>query len=198
MANNNFKNGDFCNKFLLIKSIARRRLTMKKTIILFFIILFVSCSKSKPENNILSDEIIKNNHSAIAQNNTLKVRKDSLKKSNEKSPIIITSAKLFKNQYSDHKDIKIAFKNTGKKSIKAIKFEWFCSNSFEEPANGRYFYGEGRFKERYVKLIKPGETKTEYWEDFSTDANKINKIRAYYIVYTDGTKWGFYDDNYSL
>ena len=99
-------------------------------------------------------------------------------------------SRISENQYSDHKDIRFTYKNLGKKSIKAIKFEWYCVNSFEEPAaNGRNFYAEGRFTLNVVALIKSGHSKTEYWEDFSTDADKVVKIRAYYIVYTDGSKW---------
>ncbi|MET3029055.1 hypothetical protein ABXT06_20430 [Flavobacterium sp. UW10123] len=114
------------------------------------------------------------------------------------SCIKIIKAKLVKNHYSNHKDIEITYKNLGKKNIKAIKFEWFCLNSFNEPAHGRHFYGEGRFRENSTELIKSNETKTQYWEDFSTDANEIIKTRAYYIVYQDGTIWELVEDDFSF
>jgi len=164
---------------------------MRTAIILFFSckILFFKCSKPEQttKQNIENVSVTKNKRAASAQMNA------SNNKKIEISPIKIKEARLLKNQYSDHKDIKITFKNLGKKDIKAIKFEWFCVNSFEKPASGRFFFAEGRFTENITYLIKSGRSKTEIWEDFSTDANKIIKIRAYYIVYTDGTKWGLDD-----
>lgn len=160
---------------------------MKK--ILLICILFLSCTNPKQKSKIYSE--IKN-HKAL-DNKTqkeVKIFKDSTEnKSKESFCVKIVKATLHKNQYSNHKDIQITFKNSGKKKIKAIKFEWFCLNRFNKPANGKYFYGGGVFKENYTNLIRPGETKTEYWENFSTDADNITKIRVYYIAYTDGTKW---------
>lgn len=161
---------------------------MRNTIILFFILLLLSCNKTK-QSTVVSEETVKN----TKNNNPVQIKKDSLPK-REKAPVTIISATLIKNQYSDHKDIKIVFKNSGRKTIKAIKFEWFCLNSFDEPASGRFFYGEGRFTTNSVHIIKPGQIKSEFLEDFSTDANHIVTTRAYYIVYTDGSKWKLHND----
>nr|WP_294787026.1 hypothetical protein [uncultured Flavobacterium sp.] len=166
---------------------------MKNLLILFLstFLLFLKCNKpAEPKNQ---------NHSELTkpiryENNTLETSQTGPIKIKKVSPIKIIKATLHKSQYSNHKDIRVTFKNSGTKSIKAIKFEWFCINSFEEPANGRYFYGEGRFTENSVYLLKPNQEKTEFWEDFSTDADKITEIRAYYIVFTDGTKWELDED----
>jgi len=164
---------------------------MKNTVILFFIFLFLSCNETK-RKTVVSEETIKKN-SNINPHDSIRAQSDTLKK--EKSSVKIISSTLMKNQYSDHKDIKIVFKNSGRKTIKAIKFEWFCLNSFDEPASGRFFYGEGRFTANSVHVIKPGQSKSEFLEDFSTDANKIITTRAYYIVYTDGSKWILHDED---
>jgi hypothetical protein len=165
---------------------------MKNILIILFstVLLFLKCGRpTEPKNKHHHSEftkplpLISTNSESI---DSLTIQKKIL----QISPIKITKATLLKNNYSDHKDIRITFKNMGKKNIKAIKFEWFCTNSFDEPANGRFFYGEGRFTENSIHLLKPNQSKTEFWEDFSTDADKIIKIRAFYIVYTDGTKWG--------
>src|SRR6218665_1664091 len=156
-------------------------------LLLITMLLFLKCAKTTDSHN-------KHHHSELVNNSNItstnfKSNDGFPTKNKLISPIKITNASLHKNNYSDHKDIKITFKNLGTKSIKAIKFEWFCTNSFDEPANGKYFYGEGRFTENSINILKPNQTRSEFWEDFSTDADKIIEIRAYYIVFTDGTKW---------
>ncbi|MCR4032261.1 MULTISPECIES: hypothetical protein [Flavobacterium] len=164
---------------------------MKNILIILFstVLLFLKCGRpTEPKNKHHHSEFTKPTPLILTSSESI----DSLtmqKKILQISPIKITKATLLKNSYSDHKDIQITFKNLGKKNIKAIRFEWFCTNSFDEPANGRYFYGEGRFTENSIHLLKPNQSKTEFWEDFSTDADKIIEIRPYYIVFTDGTKW---------
>lgn len=170
---------------------------MQKSFSLLFCTLIVlfSCTESSQIKKLASNIIKVSETKTLSLNhkeesNSLLVEK---KKTNhiisQKSAITIVNASLSKNLYSDHKDIKIIIKNSGKKSIKALKLKWHCINSFEEPANGRNFYGEGTFQGNSTTLIKPGQIQTKTWEDFSTDANKIIKISAYYIVFTDGTKW---------
>lgn len=165
---------------------------MKTISLLIITILFFNCTKQKHASN----NYTKNKKQHLTDNNNILKdsshfhKKDSTKENKKENiDIKIIRATIRESSYSDHKDIEIVFKNTGKKTIKAIKFEWSCVNSFDEPANGKYFYGEGNYQEKSAILLKPDQTQTEYWEDFSTDANKVTKIKATYIVYTDGTKW---------
>lgn len=165
---------------------------MKTISLLIITILLFNCNKPKQ----VSNNYTKNKKQHLAESNNISkdssdfYKKDSIKENKiETHDIKIIRATIRESSYSDHKDIEIIFKNTGKKTIKAIKFEWSCVNSFDEPASGKYFYGEGNYQEKSAILLKPGQTQTEYWEDFSTDADKVTKIKATYIVYTDGTKW---------
>lgn len=176
---------------------------MKKKLLLFFSILFTlsNCNQTKQENKAIvkSKKHSKTNENSLDKKDSIFEKKDVTKSANSRDlPIKIIKAILLKNDYSHHKDIKIIYKNTSKKTIKAIKLDWFCINAFEEPASGNYFYGEGNFKGSLTSTIKPGETKSEIWEDFSTDADKIIKVRAYYIVYNDGTKWELKKEEASL
>jgi hypothetical protein len=159
---------------------------MKNILIFLFssILIFSKCEK--PEQT--KKQSVEPTTSNIKD--TVSIKNDCPKINKDVSPIKIIATKLLKNNYSHHKDIKLTFKNAGKKNIRAIKFEWFCKNAFDKPANGRYFYAEGRFTEKVIYSLKPGKSRTEFWEDFSTDADKITEIRAYYIVFADGTKWG--------
>lgn len=118
------------------------------------------------------------------------IKQTFLNSKNEKdSPIKIISSRISTNEYTTHKDIKIVYKNIGKKNIKAIKMEWYCENSFDEPSHGKFFFIQGKSTANITKLLKAGTIKTQVWEDFSTDANTIIKTRAYFVMFTDGTTW---------
>lgn len=169
---------------------------MKKYFILAFVtlLLILGCGKTQPKNIAKVKPVyvqINNYHQPEEnENNIPSIKDDFLKIKNSKSsPVKILSSNLSRTQYSDHKDIKIVLKNSSKKNIQAIKLEWYCENSFDEPANGRYFYGKGRSTGEIARLLKPGKIQSKIWEDFSTDANRIIKVRVYYVVFTDGTKW---------
>ncbi|MCD0471291.1 hypothetical protein [Flavobacterium sp. JAS] len=165
---------------------------MKKTLLVFIILVSLSCTKKKSTTQIVIP--VKIEHQQITQNNTLTIT-DSIKKTFldtlniKKSPVKIISAKLSKTQYSDHKDIKLLYKNVSNKNIKAIRFEWYCENGFEKPASGRSFFIKGKAEGYTDDLLKPHQSRSQIWEDFSTDANTIISARAYYVVFSDGTKW---------
>lgn len=76
-----------------------------------------------------------------------------------------------------------------KKSIKAIRFEWYCENAFDKPASGKNFFIKGQSKGYTNIFLKSNEKRYQVWEDFSTDANTIISARAYLVVFSDGTKW---------
>lgn len=169
---------------------------MKIISLLVITILFFNCNKPKHEGyNYAKNKKQHLENVNIQKESTYLNEKDLVKENKEENTDVkIIKATILKNSYSDHKDIKIVFKNCGKKTIKAIKFEWSCINSLDEPANGKYFYGEGNYKETSTHLLKSGETRTEILEDFSTDASEITKIRAFLIIYTDGSKWKLHTD----
>lgn len=150
---------------------------MKKSLLFLFITIFtISCKK-----NISTDiKYTPENEEAKYPNPPIK-NKDSIKeiflnnKNELNSPVKILSSKLLDNQYSDHKDIQITYKNVTKKDIKAIKIEWYCENSFNKPANGKFFYIQVKSTAEITFLLKPGKTNSYIWEDFSTDVIKLLK-----------------------
>ncbi|MBF4467305.1 hypothetical protein [Flavobacterium sp. LC2016-12] len=105
------------------------------------------------------------------------------------SPIKIISSKLLKNQYSDHKDIKLVYKNVSKKKIGAIRFEWYCENAFNKPASGKFFFIKGKSEGTTHLAINSRQTRSQIWESFSTDAKTIISARAYFVAFSDGTTW---------
>jgi len=166
---------------------------MKKIILTFIIIILFSCTNKK--NNKI--ELIIQDNDLTKNTEEKKEREiiDSVKHSfldiqkTKNSPVKIISAQLLKNQYSDHKDIQLTYKNTTQKNIKAIKFEWYCENVFDKPASGQFFFVKGITRGYTDILLKPKKKESKIWEDFSTDAYTIIAARAYYVVFADGTKW---------
>lgn len=166
---------------------------MKKIILPLIILILFSCTNKKnniteplkQENNLIKDTIENKEKEII----------DSVKHSfldtqkTKNSPVRIIAATLLKNQYSDHKDIQLTYKNTTKKDIQAIKFEWYCENVFDKPASGQFFFVKGIARGHTDILLRPKKTDSKIWEDFSTDAYTIIAARAYYVVFADGTKW---------
>jgi len=164
-----------------------------KKILLFITITLLSCTNKKsnktepiiPDNSLIKNTEEKKEKEIIdsVKHNFLDVQKT------KNSPVKILSAKLLKNQYSDHKDIQLTYKNITQKNIKAIKFEWYCENVFDKPASGQFFFVKGITRGHTDILLKSRKVESKIWEDFSTDAYTIIAARAYYVVFADGTKW---------
>jgi len=154
-----------------------------KKIALFIILILVSCTNKR--NNITEATIQEYNPTT---NTVKKTITDSVKNNfldtekTKNSPVKIISASLLK-------DIKLTFKNTTPKNIKAIKFEWYCENVFDKPASGQFFFVKGISRGHTDVLLKSKKIESKIWEDFSTDAYTILAARAYYIAFADGTKW---------
>lgn len=168
---------------------------MKKKALTFIILILVliSCTNKKKnqtepivqDNNQIKNTTEKNEKEIIdsVKHNFLNIQKS------KNSPVKVISSKLLKNQYSDHKDIQLTYKNTTRKNIKAIKFEWYCENVFDKPASGQFFFVKGISRGHTDILLKPKKLDSKIWEDFSTDAHTIIAARAYYVVFADGSKW---------
>lgn len=165
---------------------------MKIKILPLIILILVSCSKKNKTNHLAIHSEV--SYKQIEQQDIL-TPEDSIKKdfidalNTAESPVQIISSKLSNTQYSDHKDIQLIYKNVSTKKIKAIKFEWYCENAFEKPASGRNFFIQGKCEGISNILLKPKETRSQVWEDFSTDADRIIKARVYFVMFSNGTKW---------
>lgn len=168
---------------------------MKKVLILLFILILISCTnkdqKKLPKDNYSGDTITNKSTKQEDEKKAIdSIKNDFLNtKINSETPVKIISSKLIKNQYSDHKDIQLVYKNLTQKKIKAIKFEWYCENAFDKPASGQFFFVKGIASGHTDILLRPGKIHSKIWEDFSTDAYKIIAVRAYFVVFSDGTKW---------
>lgn len=108
-----------------------------------------------------------------------------LKNSQSNSGIDILDIKFVNdNDYSDYKNIKIAYKNNTGKDIDAILFRWYdLKDIFDEDVDATLskagYDDDG---------LKKGRTTTSTWE---LNEPKVKSGKAYIekIMFSDGTKW---------
>ncbi len=107
-----------------------------------------------------------------------------------RAPVKVLSAKLVKQEYSNRKDIRLAWKNVSDNKIAAIRFKWYGLNAFGEPAD---MGGSGVIKGIGGGLadrsLSPGKTDSGEWSIMSNDGKKIVLAWPYEVAFEDGTKW---------
>lgn len=103
-------------------------------------------------------------------------------------PVKVLSARFVEKQYTNYKDIKVTYKNISGKDISSIRFKWYGTNAFGEPADignssdgiGGGFTGVG---------LKKGQSNTSGWDISSKDLKKVQKAWVHEVRFKDGTKW---------
>ncbi|MCD0467185.1 hypothetical protein [Flavobacterium sp. ENC] len=171
-----------------------------KRIIVVLIVIVLSCQKKKEKSSgyvraTLTDTAMNvySPQSSYEMVKTKYLKNDSL----SDYPVKIISTKLFKNQYSTFKNIRLTFKNVSRKNIHAIKFQWYTENALAEPSNLRSFFNRGESSGLYTAdLLKPGKTSSVIFEEFSSDAKRVIAARPYEVVFSDGTKWYIKNQSY--
>lgn len=170
-----------------------------KRIIVILIMILVSCKKSE---KTVSYDLSTVSPDTVLNQDSWKVKHEMMKdKYLDKdfsiySPVRIVSIRLFKNEYSNFKNIRLTFKNTSEKNIQAIKFQWYTENALNEPSNLRSFYQRGESGGLYMDVLKPDKTSTIIFEEFSSDAKRVVSVRAYEVFFSDGTKWQIKNQSY--
>ncbi len=105
------------------------------------------------------------------------------------SPVVVLSAKLFKEEYSSYKSIKLSYKNVSNKKIQAIRFEWYGENAFGEPADMGSSIISGSGGGFTEEILMPGKVGSGVWSILSQDGKKVIMARAYEVAFADGTNW---------
>lgn len=174
------------------KNIANCQKKISKVWTITLLILFaaISCNRANIKESATHKQTFSLAEEKIQEPISDTLKQNFLNTTNiQNSPVKIISSKLLKNQYSEHKDIELIYKNVSKKKITAIRFEWYCENAFNKPANGKFFFVKGKAEGYTNKALKTKESRSEIWEDFSTDAKTIISARAYFVSFSDGTNW---------
>ena len=104
------------------------------------------------------------------------------------APVKLLSAKFIKADYSDYRDISLKYKNVSKKTIEAIRFEWYGENVFGEIADNGHGYGISESK------LKPNATSSGVWKALSRDGRNVLIAKPIEVVFSDGTKWKLKND----
>jgi len=105
------------------------------------------------------------------------------------SPVKIIASKLTRKAYSNYRSMWLKYKNVSQKKITGIKFSWYGTNAFGDPADmGNPIlkgYGGGFTDED----LGSGKTAEGSWNILSSDGKQIILAWPYEIVFSDGTKW---------
>lgn len=106
-----------------------------------------------------------------------------------KAPVKVLKAKMVSEEYSSYRNVYLSFKNVSGKTITAIKFSWYGTNAFNEPAelgnpveNG---FGGG-FTDHELGA---GKTSNGTWNIMSRDGKKIKVAWPTEVSFADGTNW---------
>lgn len=161
---------------------------------LVLLFLFTGCNQSTNDSKVSEIELkakAEANVDSRVKEITRNLLFDTVGEAN--APLKIISAQLFRQKYSNYKDIRLKIKNMSSKRISAARFKWYGENAFGEPADmggisimkGSEGFGGG-FTETE---IGPGKSTTLEWGIYSKDGKKVIKAWATEVVFNDGTKW---------
>lgn len=106
-----------------------------------------------------------------------------------KAPVKVLSAKLFKKEYSNYRDIRLTYQNISKKTISGIKFRWYGTNAFGEAADMGNGIVEGFGGGFTDDELKPNRKETGEWSILSRDGKKVVIAWPIEVAFADGTSW---------
>jgi len=106
------------------------------------------------------------------------------------SPVKVLKYRLYKEEYSSYKNISLTYRNSTKKKISAIRFRWYGTNAFNEPADmGGYGLLRGFGGGYDDDVLNAGSSRTSSWEILSGDAKKVILAWPTEVMFNDGSKW---------
>lgn len=105
------------------------------------------------------------------------------------APVRVLVAKMIPKEYSSYRSVYLKFKNVSTKEIAGIKFKWYGTNAFNEPADLGSTYAAGFGGGFTDDNLKPGRSKALEWDVLSRDGKKIKLAWPYEVSFIDGTSW---------
>lgn len=105
------------------------------------------------------------------------------------APVKVIRPRLFTEEYSSYRNIKLTYKNVSGKAIQAIKFRWYGLDGFNDPADMGSTMAPG-FREGFDDSgLRPRRTTVEAWDILSARGKKVVNAWPIEVAFTDGTKW---------
>ncbi|RYE16315.1 MAG: hypothetical protein EOP45_17715 [Sphingobacteriaceae bacterium] len=106
-----------------------------------------------------------------------------------KSPVKILKANIVKEQYSSLRSVHLSYKNVSKKKINGIKFQWYGTTAFNEPADLGNSYVSGFGGGFTDDELRPGKIDGGTWNVLSRDAKSIKLAWPIEVSFADGSIW---------
>lgn len=106
-----------------------------------------------------------------------------------KAPVKVLKAKVVKQEYSSYRNVYLDYKNVSSKTIVGIKFRWYGTNAFNEPADLGSAVEEGFGGGFTDNILKPGRSDDGTWDVLSRDAKIIQLAWPIEVSFSDGTSW---------
>ena len=106
-----------------------------------------------------------------------------------KSPVKMLSAKVVRKEYSSFRSVYLRYKNVSNKTISGVKFRWYGTNAFNEPADMGTSLTSGFGGGFTDETLKPGRADDGTWDVLSRDAKKIKLAWPIEVSFEDGTNW---------
>jgi hypothetical protein len=184
----------------LIKCYKKRSLW----IVILFISILVSCDpvksqKEKAQDSLKEavkvDSFSRAKYGESSEEHVKKMVDSSIAKAMldtaglSKAPVKILSAKIVKQEYSSYRNVYLSFKNVSNKKIIGIKFSWYGTNAFNEPADLGNITAQGFGGGFTDNPLRAGKTDNGTWNVLSRDAKKIKIAWPTEVSFEDGTSW---------
>lgn len=167
---------------------------MKKLIFLILVLIFFFGCDKKSRTKSEQAELDRKIDSIVDQTMKSTIEGSILDSTGmETSPIIVLKSKIVEKEYSNYRDLYLKYKNISNKTIEGIKFEWYGVDVFGKPADMDNSYISGRGGGFSDEKINPNQSNDGTYSILSRDAKKIKMIRAYEVVFSDGTFWKLED-----
>jgi hypothetical protein len=158
----------------------------------FIFLIFLSCKENKNPIIAANEKFIDSLHRADMVDSMLKstIKATLLDTTGvHLSPIKVLSAKFVSKEYSNYKDIRLTFKNTSNKRIEAIRFAWYGTTAFGDPADMGVSVMEGFGGGFTDRPINPGKIDGATWDILSRNGKTVVLAWPNEIMFSDGTKW---------
>jgi|GEM_PF-1435837 len=105
------------------------------------------------------------------------------------SPVKITSARFIEKEYSNYKSVRLSYRNISGKKIDAIKFRWYGTNAFGDPAECGSYSDIGLGGGFTDDPLGAGNSDYGIWDILSKDGKTIKRAWVTEVAFHDGTKW---------
>lgn len=163
------------------------------------LLAITSCEQAKPKSELQKkmelDSFTRAKYGESADEHVKKMVNADMKKALldtaglYSAPVKVLSARIVRQEYSTFRNVYLKYRNVSKKTISAIKFNWYGVNAFNEPADLGNSFAAGFGAGFTDDILKPGRSEGSTWDVLSRDAKKIELAWPTEVSFADGSSW---------